>query len=145
MYKTIYPFPTKVGIATQHIVKMYAIITLYGRNEEYIRNVPVRIFRYPRASETSHLDCPDCLFRNRDDLLLRIRIQLGQDKCTWRVGEMNEDVMEYYFRDILVTNIGIPCGQSMILSFVEELDNSIALFNTNWSNDTLFSQAPQVR
>ena len=119
---------------------MYTIIAVYDRNEEYIRTVPVRIFRYPKASETSHLDCPDCLFRNRDDLLLRIRIQLGQDKCTWRVGDMNEDVMDYYFRDRLVTNIGIPCGESMILSFIEKLDNSIALYNSNCSNPTLFSR-----
>ena len=119
---------------------MYIIIALYGRDEEYIRTRPARIFRFPDVPYYSHL-----LDRNSDDMLLRIKVQLGQDKCTWRVGSMNEEVMEYFFRDGLFPNIRAPNGQSMILSFVEELDNSIARYNTNIANSTLFSQIPQVR
>ena len=128
---------------------MYTIITVYGRNEEYIRTRPARVFRFPNTSETSHLNCPDCLDRNSDDMLLRIRVQLGQDKCTWRVGGMNEEAMEYFrftaFHDGFFTNIRAPIGQSMILFFVQELDNLIARYNIDTANSTLPSQIPQVR
>ena len=119
---------------------MYIIISIYGRDEEYIRTVPARIFRFPDTPDKSHL-----LYRNVDDGLLRIRVQLGQDKCIWRVGAMDEDVMECFFRGRLFPNIRAPYGQSMILFIVEKLDNSLAQYNANFSNSTLFSQILQVR
>ena len=119
---------------------MYVIISVYGRDEEYIRTVPARIYRVDNTPYKFHM-----LSRNFDDGLLRIRVQLGQDKCIWRVSDMNEDVMECFFRGRLFPNIRAPYGQSMILFIVEKLDNSLAQYNANFSNSTLFSQILQVR
>ena len=119
---------------------MYVIISIYGRDEEYIRTIPARIFRIPDTQYKFHL-----LSRNFDDGLLRIRVQLGQDKCIWRVGSMDEDVMECFFRGRLFPNFRAPYGRSMILFIVEKLNNSLAQYNANFSDSTLLSRIPQVR
>ena len=119
---------------------MYIIISIYGRDEEYIRTIPVRIYRFPDRPGKSHL-----LYRNVDDMLLRIRVQLGQEKCIWRIGDMDEDVIRCFFRGRLFPNIKAPYGQSMILFIVDKLDTALTQYNANFTNSTLFSRILQVR
>ena len=119
---------------------MYVIISVYGRNEEYIRTVPARIYRVGNTPYQFHM-----LSRNFDDGLLRIRVQLGHDKCIWRVCEMDEDVMDCFFRGRLYPNFKAPYGQSMILFIVQKLNNSLALFNANFPDPTVLSRVLQVR
>ena len=111
---------------------MYVIISIYGRDDDYIRTIPLKIFRVPDIPNKSHL-----LYKNVDNGLLRIRAQVGQDRCTWRVSDMDEDVMECFFRGRLFPNIRAPYGQSMILFFVEELGNLIARFNEYIANSAI--------
>ena len=114
---------------------MYIIISIYGRDEEYIRTIPARIYRFPNRPGKSHL-----LYRNVDDLLLRIRVQLGQEKCIWRIGNMDRDIMECYFQGRLFPNIRAPNGQSMILFIVDKLDTALTQYNANFTNSTIFSR-----
>ena len=115
-------------------IKMYVIIALYGRDGEYIRTRPARVFRSTNVPYYSHL-----LDSNSDNMLLRIKVQLGRDKCTWRIGSMNEEIMENFFSEGCFPNIKAPIGQSMILFFVEELNNLIARFNEHIANSVISS------
>ena len=111
---------------------MYVTIAFYDRDGEYIQTRPARVFRPTNIPYYSHL-----LDSNSDNTLLRIKVQLGRDKCTWRIGSMNEEVMDNFFSDGCFPNLKAPTGQSMILFFVEKLDNLIARFNEDITNSVI--------
>ena len=120
---------------------MYVIISIYGRDDDdYIRTIPLRLFRVPNIPNRSHL-----LYKNVDNGLLRIRAQVGHDRCTWRISDMDEDVMDHFFRGRLFPNVRVPYGQSMIMFILEKLDNTLVHYNASLSNSGLSSRIFQVR
>ena len=67
---------------------MYVIISIYGRDGwEHIRGIPLRLYRVPNITGRSHL-----MYKNVDTGLLRIRAQLGYEKCIWHMEDMEEGI-----------------------------------------------------
>ena len=113
---------------------MYVIISIYGRDDDdYIRTIPLRLFRVPNIPNRSHL-----LYKNVDTGLLRIRAQVGYDRCTWSIGDMEEDVMDHFLRGRLFPNVRVPYRQSMIMFILEKLDNTLVHYNASLSTSGFF-------
>ena len=113
---------------------MYVIISIYGRDDnDHIRDIPLRLFRVPNILNRSHL-----LYKNVDTGLLRIRAQVGYERCTWRIEDMEEDVMNTFFRTGIYPSIRVPYRQSMIMFILARLDNTLVRYNASLSTSGFF-------
>ena len=113
---------------------MYVIISIYGRDDnDHVRDIPLRLFRISNTNGRSHL-----LYKNVDTGLLRIRAQVGYERCTWHIEDMEEDVMNTFFRDRIYPNIKVPYRQSMIMFILARLNNTLERYNASLSNSGFF-------
>ena len=113
---------------------MYVIISIYGRDDnDHVRDIPLRLFRVSNTLGRTHL-----LYKNVDTGLVRIRAQVGYERCTWSIGDMEEDAMNNFFRGRIYPNIRVPYRQSMIMFILARLNNTLVRYNASLSDAGFF-------